>query len=49
MFSPTSKDPLLKNFVIPCGSFYEDLKVGRPDEFDFVICLEELPAVVFVL
>ena len=50
MFSPrnsryvfsTSKDPLLKNFVIPCGSFYEDLKVGGPDKFDFLICLEEL-------
>ena len=36
------KDPLFKNFVIPSGSFYEDLKVEGPDEFDFIACLEEL-------
>ena len=36
------KDPLFKNFVIPSGSFYEDFKVEGPDEFDFMICLEEL-------
>ena len=36
------KDPLFKNFVIPSGSFYEDLKVEGPDEFDFMICLQEL-------
>ena len=36
------EDPLFKNFVIPSGSFYEDLKVEGPDEFDFMICLEEL-------
>ena len=36
------RDPLFKNFVIPSGSFYEDLKVEGPDEFDFMICLEEL-------
>ena len=36
------QDPLFKNFVIPSGSFYEDLKVEGPDEFDFMICLEEL-------
>ena len=36
------KDPLFKNFVIPSGSFYEDLKVEGPDEFDFMICLEQL-------
>ena len=35
-------DPLFKNFVIPSGSFYEDLKVEGPDEFDFMICLEDL-------
>ena len=36
------QDPLFKNFVIPSGSFYEDLKVEGPDEFDFMVCLEEL-------
>ena len=36
------KDPLFKNTVIPSGSFYEDLKVEGPNEFDFMICLEEL-------
>ncbi|KAM7445738.1 hypothetical protein ABFA07_005846 [Porites harrisoni] len=36
------EDPLFKNFVIPSGSFYEDLKVEGPDEFDFMICLEQL-------
>ena len=36
------RDPLFKNNVIPSGSFYEDLKVEGPDEFDFMICLEQL-------
>lgn len=36
------KDPLFKNFVIPSGSYFEDLKVEGPDEFDFMICLEDL-------
>ena len=36
------KDPLFKNFVIPSGSYFEDLKVEGPDEFDFMICLETL-------
>ena len=36
------KDPLFKNFVIPSGSYYEDLKVEGPDEFDFMMCLEAL-------
>ena len=36
------EDALFKNFVIPSGSFYEDLKVEGPDEFDFMICLEQL-------
>ena len=36
------QDPLFKNSVIPSGSFYEDLKVEGPDEFDFMVCLEEL-------
>ena len=36
------EDPLFKNFVIPSGSFYENLKVEGPDEFDFMICLEQL-------
>ena len=36
------EDPLFKNFVIPSGSWYEDLKVEGPDEFDFMLCLEQL-------
>ena len=36
------EDSLFKNFVLPSGSFYEDLKSERPDEFDFMICLEDL-------
>ena len=28
--------------MIPSGSFYEDLKAESPDEFDFMICLEDL-------
>ena len=36
------KDPLFKNFVIPSGSYFEDLKVEGPDEFDFMLCLERL-------
>ena len=36
------KDPLFKNFVIPSGSYFEDLKVQGPDEFDFMFCLEHL-------
>ena len=36
------KDPLFTNTVIQSGSFYEDLKVEGPNEFDFMICLEEL-------
>ena len=36
------KDPLFKNSVIPSGSYFEDLKVEGPDEFDFMICLETL-------
>ena len=37
------RDPLFKNLiVIPSGSFYEDLKVEGPDEFDFMICLADL-------
>ena len=36
------KDPLFKNTVLQSGSFYEDLKVEGPNEFDFMICLEEL-------
>lgn len=36
------EDCLFKNFVIPSGSFYEDLKSESPDEFDFMICLEDL-------
>lgn len=36
------EDPLFKNLVIPSGSYFEDLKVEGPDEFDFMICLEHL-------
>ena len=36
------EDPLFKNFVIPSGSYFEDLKVEGPDEFDFMLCLERL-------
>ncbi|XP_068713806.1 cyclic GMP-AMP synthase-like receptor [Montipora foliosa] len=36
------KDPLFKNFVIPSGSYYENLKVEGPDEFDFMMCLKAL-------
>lgn len=36
------EDSLFKNFVLPSGSFYEDLKSETPDEFDFMICLEDL-------
>ena len=37
------RDPFFKNLiVIPSGSFYEDLKVEGPDEFDFMICLADL-------
>lgn len=37
-----SEDSLFENSVIPSGSFFEDLKVQGPDEFDFMICLEDL-------
>lgn len=33
---------MFKNSVIPSGSYFEDLKVEGPDEFDFMICLETL-------
>lgn len=36
------EDSLFENSVIPSGSFYEDLKAEGPDEFDFMICLEDL-------
>ena len=36
------QDPLFKNFVIPSGSYFEDLKVEGPDEFNFMFCLEDL-------
>ena len=36
------KDSLFTNTIIQSGSFYEDLKVEGPNEFDFMICLEEL-------
>ena len=35
-------DRLFKNIVVPSGSFYENLKVEQPDEFDYMICLTEL-------
>ena len=40
--SIAEKDPLFTNTVLKSGSFYEDLKVEGPNEFDFMICLEEL-------
>lgn len=40
--SIAEKDPLFTNTIIQSGSFYEDLKVEGPNEFDFMICLEEL-------
>lgn len=40
--SIAEKDPLFTNTILQSGSFYEDLKVEGPDEFDFMICLEEL-------
>ena len=36
------KDPLFKNKVIPSGSYFENLKAEGPDEFDFMICLDDL-------
>ena len=36
------KDPLFKNKVIPTGSYFENLKAEGPDEFDFMICLDDL-------
>ena len=40
--SIAEKDPLFTNTILESGSFYEDLKVEGPNEFDFMICLEEL-------
>ena len=40
--SIAEKDPLFTNTILQSGSLYEDLKVQGPDEFDFMICLEEL-------
>ena len=37
-----SEDSLFENSVMRSGSFFEDLKVEGPDEFDFMICLEDL-------
>ena len=42
--SIAEKDPLFTNTILQSGSSYEDLKVEGPDEFDFMICLEELSA-----
>ena len=36
------KDPLFQSTILRSGSFYEDLKIEGPNEFDFMICLEEL-------
>ena len=35
-------DPLFSNVLVPCGSFYENLKVEQPDEFDYMVCLNQL-------
>ena len=40
--SIAEKDPLFRTTVLRSGSFYEDLKVEGPNEFDFMFCLEEL-------
>lgn len=40
--SIAEKDPLFTTTVLQSGSFYEDLKVEGPNEFDFMFCLEEL-------
>ena len=37
--SIAEKDPLFKNTVLRSGSFYEDLKVDGPNEFDFIIII----------
>lgn len=36
------ENSLFKNSIVRSGSFYEDLKSESPDEFDFMICLEDL-------
>ena len=38
------EDPLFRNRILTSGSFYENLKVEKPDEFDFMVCLEDLSA-----
>lgn len=38
----SEKEPLFNNTVLQSGSFYEDLKVEGPNEFDFMICLKNL-------
>lgn len=40
--SIVEKDLFFKNIVFRSGSFYEDFKVDGLNEFDFMICLEEL-------
>lgn len=36
------KDKRLKGKLLPVGSYYSDLKIGFPDEFDFLYELESL-------
>ncbi|VDI15214.1 serine/threonine-protein phosphatase 6 regulatory ankyrin repeat subunit A [Mytilus galloprovincialis] len=35
-------DPIFKMSIFPTGSSAEQTKVGRPDEFDFVLCIDQL-------
>ena len=34
--------PILSNTVVECGSFYHNSKITAPDEFDFLLVLNEL-------
>ena len=40
--SVKTKDSRLIGKIIPVGSFYSDLKIGLPDEFDFIYELQKL-------
>ncbi|XP_064635280.1 cyclic GMP-AMP synthase-like receptor [Lineus longissimus] len=43
LLQATSKyDPRFTFSLMPSGSFYQDLKIGSPDEFDFLLCLDNL-------
>ena len=38
-------DPRFRGTLLPCGSVFDGTKVGDPDEFDYMLELEELPRV----